>query len=46
MAGLNAGFIALFLNFAVTVVASLATAPQPDHFEEQVKSIAAAEAIS
>lgn len=43
--GLNAGFIALCLNVVVTVAASLATAPQPNHFEEPVKSIAAVEAI-
>jgi SSS family solute:Na+ symporter len=45
LAGLNAGFIALCLNAVVTVGVSLATAPQPNYFEEQIKSMAAAEVI-
>ena len=31
--GVNAGFVALCLNFAATVLASLATRPQPNGFE-------------
>lgn len=46
MAGLNAGFIALCLNVMVTVATSLATVPQPNHFEEQAKGIAAAQAVT
>ena len=32
--GLNAGFVALCVNTAVTVTASLCTPAQPDGFEE------------
>jgi SSS family solute:Na+ symporter len=44
--GLNAGFIALCLNLVVTGAASLATVQQPDHFEEQISSIAATQAVT
>lgn len=43
--GLNAGFIALCLNLAITTVVSLMTAAQPNRFEEQVKIAAAADAV-
>jgi len=35
--GLNAGFIGLCVNFAVTAAASLLTAPQANRFEEPLK---------
>jgi len=38
--GLNAGFVALCLNFVVTIVMSFATRPQPDGFAEQVRTVA------
>jgi len=43
--GLNAGFIALCLNLAITTVVSPMTAAQPNRFEEQVKIAAAADAV-
>ncbi|HVP55977.1 MAG TPA: sodium:solute symporter family protein [Candidatus Eisenbacteria bacterium] len=44
--GLNAGFIALCLNAAVTVIVSLATLAQPDGFAEQLEKAAGAEFVS
>ena len=40
--GINAGFLALCVNVAVTVVGSLATAAQPNRFEQQAVGVAAA----
>jgi solute:Na+ symporter, SSS family len=39
--GLNAGFVALCVNFAVTVGVSAVTPVQASGFEEQVKQVAA-----
>jgi solute:Na+ symporter, SSS family len=43
--GMNAGFLALSVNLAITATVSLMTAAQPNRFEEQVKSIAGPEAV-
>ncbi len=40
--GLNAGFVALSVNLAVTVAVSMATRPQPSGFEQRIEQVAAA----
>jgi solute:Na+ symporter, SSS family len=43
--GMNAGFVALCVNLAITATVSLMTAAQPNRFEEEAKRIAGTEAV-